>query len=228
MLQFSVFESHNSIGVSEKYHDPLRRVYSKTAEEHPTIEHPTILRLALKGFHATIGPSGLVSTLLLFGSLPSLPAVSSTLPKQHELMLALRSARDEMAQYATEQRIIRTLKSKLPPASSYKLTPGDLVRVFMEGPRKWLGPVEVLKVKNKLVHVSNVVKVESFTVTQVMPISIGHRAVDNDLHHLFEHNDKVAEGVIVQQEEQQIQLTEILQKDDPGSQNSKSKAAVQR
>lgn len=60
VLQFSGIESHNSLGVGEKYHGPLRRVYSKIKEEHPLIESATALRLAVKGGNETLGANGLV------------------------------------------------------------------------------------------------------------------------------------------------------------------------
>lgn len=40
-LQFSVIESHNSIVVREKYHDPLRRVFQKVKEDFPRMDKET-------------------------------------------------------------------------------------------------------------------------------------------------------------------------------------------
>lgn len=59
-LKFSGIESQNSIGVGEKYHDPLRRVYLKVNDEHPTLDRETVLRLALKGCNDTLASNGLV------------------------------------------------------------------------------------------------------------------------------------------------------------------------
>lgn len=99
---FSGIELHSSIGVGEKYHGPLRRVFLKVSDEHPTLDPATILRLALKGCYDTLGPNGLVQTLLVFGALPSLPTANPTLPKQRERMCALQSARREMEQITNE------------------------------------------------------------------------------------------------------------------------------
>lgn len=65
-LQFSGVESHNFIGVGEKYHNPLRRVFMKSSEDFPRMKKETVLRLALKGCNDTLGPNGLVPTLLLW------------------------------------------------------------------------------------------------------------------------------------------------------------------
>lgn len=164
-----------------------------------------------------MGPNGLVLTLLVFGSLSYLTADSSSQPKQQQRMLAMYAALYEMALYAAEQRIMRAHKSKIPPAPRYKLTPDDLILVYREGPRKWVGLVEVVKVEKHLVHVSDGVKLKSFSMTQVMPNSIGHRALDEDLQRIFEYNDRVYEAEKLQQEEmtQLVQLTEILTQFDP-------------
>lgn len=50
-----------------------------------------------------------------------------------------------MEQITNEHRIQRTLRSKIPPSSRYFIKPGDLARVYREGPKKWVVPVEVVK-----------------------------------------------------------------------------------
>lgn len=76
-LQFSGVESHNSVGVGEKYHGPLRIVYNKIIYEHSLVDRETALRLAIKGCNDTLGAYGLVPTLLVFGTLPALPTTKS-------------------------------------------------------------------------------------------------------------------------------------------------------
>lgn len=116
-LQFSGVESHNSIGVGEKYHGALRRVYNKVRDEKPRVDRERALRLSLKACNDTMGPHGLVTMMFFYGVLPAIPVVSSKVPKQRERMKALESARHEMEQIAMESRIIRALSSKVPPAS---------------------------------------------------------------------------------------------------------------
>lgn len=78
VLQFSGIESNNSLGVGEKYHGHLRRVYNKIKDEHDMIDNDTALRLALKECNDTLGADSLVPTLLVFGVLPALR------PQHHE------------------------------------------------------------------------------------------------------------------------------------------------
>lgn len=48
MFQFSDVESPNSIGVCERYHGPLIRVFNKLREDKPRVEPEVALRLATK------------------------------------------------------------------------------------------------------------------------------------------------------------------------------------
>lgn len=108
------------------------------------MDKETIVRLALKGCNDTLGPNGLVPTLLVFGTMPALPVPNSKSVKQRERLSALKLAKEEMERISAEQKLLRALRSKLPPAAKYLIQPGDLVRVFREVPRKWIGPVKVV------------------------------------------------------------------------------------
>ena len=85
-MQFSGVESHHSLGPGERYHEPLRQVYLKIRHEFPSISKETCLRLAVKALNDTMGPEGLVPSLLVFGVLPRFPAVNTSLPDKIERM----------------------------------------------------------------------------------------------------------------------------------------------
>jgi hypothetical protein len=76
-------EAHNSIGKVEKYYTPLRRVYKiiRTELKEEGIDDEVCLQMAVKAINDTVGPNGLVPTLLVFGAYPrmtsaDLPALS--------------------------------------------------------------------------------------------------------------------------------------------------------
>ena len=71
-LELSPIESHNSLTVGERYHDPLRRIYRKVRHDFPTLSESLALSLANKAMNDTMGPEGLVPTLLVFGIVPRL------------------------------------------------------------------------------------------------------------------------------------------------------------
>lgn len=45
---FTGNESHNSLGSGERYHDPLRRIYSQVRYSEPSLKKQFALKLALK------------------------------------------------------------------------------------------------------------------------------------------------------------------------------------
>ena len=65
-VEIAGVESSNSMGVGERYHDPLRRIYDKVLASHPGHTKEVILALADKGMKDTLGPEGLVPSLLVF------------------------------------------------------------------------------------------------------------------------------------------------------------------
>lgn len=52
--------AHSSLGIGERYHEPLKRIYRKIKFDHPTIHPPLILRVAIKAMNDTIRENGFV------------------------------------------------------------------------------------------------------------------------------------------------------------------------
>jgi hypothetical protein len=115
-LELSMIESQNSLTVGERYHDPLHRIYRRVRHEFSTITEHLALSLANKAINHTVGPEGLVPTLLVFGIIPRLSA-DEFLPNQHNRMLAMDSARREMDTIVSKLRKKRGLSSKTPPGA---------------------------------------------------------------------------------------------------------------
>lgn len=63
-----------------------------------------------------MGPNGLVPTLIVFGSLPSLLVANKGNMAQKERQDALRSAREEIYTITVEKRIRTQIETKIPPA----------------------------------------------------------------------------------------------------------------
>ena len=63
-------EAHNSIGIVERYHGPIRRAYLIITTEIQGIDKDMALQMAFKAINDTAGPDGLVPTLLVYGTLP--------------------------------------------------------------------------------------------------------------------------------------------------------------
>lgn len=176
-LRLSGVESHNSFGVEERYHEPLRQVFDKLLTDHPTIDPEIGVRLAVKALNDTTGPDGMVPSLLVFGSLPSFPAVNMDLPIQKERMAALQTARKEMASIVARLRVQEALRYKIPPSTHFLIKLGDAVYFYREGKSgckrtgSWKGPFTVEKVTGKIITVEWDRKPKQFNISQVLPDS---------------------------------------------------------
>ena len=145
-LQLSGIESHNSIGAGERYHAPLRRIYDKVLFDFPNLDKHLGLKLAVKAMNDTMGPEGLVPSMLVFGVLPRFPVSTIDLPNQVDRMNALKSARAEMETIACELKLAQALRSKLPPAADYQLSVGDQVLVKREKIAAAQGPFPIVEI----------------------------------------------------------------------------------
>ena len=71
-------EAHNSVGMVERYHGPLHRIYYIIIAELPDISKDMALQMAFKAINDSAGPDGLIPTLLVFGAYPYM--VESNVP----------------------------------------------------------------------------------------------------------------------------------------------------
>lgn len=183
-MEISGIESHNSNGIVERYHDPLRKIFSIIRKEYPRLDPEIALRCAVKGINDTMGPEGLVPSYLVFGVIPTFPAFNTELPSQRDRMAAISSARSEMATISAKLRIQQALRSKLPPATEYIAHPNDMVFVFRERDKNWHGPFKVTKVDRKEVFVEIDGQVKHFNISQILPDRNGFH--DSELNRLKE------------------------------------------
>ena len=88
-LRISGVEAHNSLGIEERLHAPLRRIFRKIVFDFPQIDRNIGLKLSIKAMNDTNRDNGLVPSLVVFGIIPRFPIISSDIPTQKERMLAL-------------------------------------------------------------------------------------------------------------------------------------------
>ena len=63
-------EAHNSVGIVERYHSPIRRAYLIITTEILSLEKDIILQMAFKAINDSAGLNGLILILLVYGALP--------------------------------------------------------------------------------------------------------------------------------------------------------------
>ena len=137
-------ESHNALGIGERYHSFLRQIYRKVRAQFPAIAKEYALSLSVKSVNETAGQNGLFPVLLVFGVLPRRPFSTMDLPKQRDRMKALKLGRLEMSKQVAKARLSTARNSNVPAASDSEVKAGDKVLVYREEPREWLGPHFVL------------------------------------------------------------------------------------
>lgn len=152
-MRISGVEAHNSLGVGEALHHPLRQIYRKVQNDHPDISKAMILRLATKAMNDTMNEDGLVPSLLVFGIIPRFPIIATELPTQKERMEVLATARAEMEAIVAKRRIMTALLKAVPPAADRVCEIGEEVWVYRGRKNAWEGPMLVTKVVDKIVSI---------------------------------------------------------------------------
>ena len=72
-------EAHSSLGLGERYHQPLRNTLRKLRREYPKASKELLFSLSVKAMNDTLGPEGLVPTVLVFGEHPH-PITAKEIP----------------------------------------------------------------------------------------------------------------------------------------------------
>jgi Reverse transcriptase (RNA-dependent DNA polymerase) len=224
-IKLSPFESHNSLGQNERLHSPLRRCFLKIRNDIPSLPDDVALRVAVKAINDTVGPNGLIPTLLVFGTMPQLPLMQGTLSPytgQEQRDHALRTATAEYRKYVSERRLQTALRAKTATAMTCIHQPGDRVLVYRERPQLWEGPYSVVMQDGKIVTVklNDETSQQRFNVSNVKPyqppdipstVIPDHLQKPSHQPSLNDHADSVDEESLVYR----VMVTEIISPGDP-------------
>lgn len=206
-LEFTGVSSHNSMGKVESAHGPLRRIYRMLTDNYPELSDNLRLRFSIKALNDTAGTKGLVPSLLVYGTIPSLGNTGADLPDQEDRFTALAAARKEAACITAEKRIRLALKSNIPPSAKYTLHPGQKVMVYSEKMKKWISNIRVVQLSSKQVWVNYNNRVIKVSRTQVLPqpLGEGNNGISSLLKRLYPLNSMPHPNIL---------LTEVLQPND--------------
>lgn len=99
-------ESANSMSIVEKYHAPLQQAFNIIRCEAPNIDKDTALQIALKAINGSVGPKGLVPTLLDFGALSPLGLpTDAPSPSRLARSMALHNATEIMSKHFASRQV---------------------------------------------------------------------------------------------------------------------------
>ena len=98
-------EAHHPIGMVERYHGPLCRVYSIITTEIPGIEPDSALQISFKSINNSVGPNGLVFILLVFDAYPKMTESDILSPSITQHAMAMKKALDEVRKCTASQQV---------------------------------------------------------------------------------------------------------------------------
>lgn len=124
-------EAHASLGLAERYREPLRSTFRKIEVSWPGVDKGLALAFAVKAMNDTLGPEGLVPSALVFGEFPQINTRSEPRADRSTLRRAevANLARPEISERMAELRLKRGLHHAVPPSRDRIYQPGDKVLV---------------------------------------------------------------------------------------------------
>ena len=110
-------EAHWSIGIVERHHSLVRRVYKIIAQKlaGAKISKEFMLQISIKANKDTAGPNGLVPTLLVFGAYPQMTTLDPPNPSVIQRSMAMQKAMNEIRKFRAEKQVNSALKERNGP-----------------------------------------------------------------------------------------------------------------
>jgi hypothetical protein len=171
-------KAHNSIGIVERYHGPIRRAYLIITTEIQGIDKDMALQMAFKAINDTAGPDGLVPTLLVYGALPRMVEYDAPSPTVTQRSAALRKAMAEIQKLRAKRQVTDALNTRNGPSTTdiHDLTLNSDVLVWREGntgqPGSWEGPYRLVAMNNESCVLALPHGNTTFRSTSVKPFNV--------------------------------------------------------
>jgi hypothetical protein len=143
-------EAHNSIGIVERYHAPIRRAYLIITTEIKDLDRDMALQMAFKAINDSAGPDGLIPTLLVYGAYPRMTEHDAPSPTVSQRALAIRKAMTELQKLRAKKQVNSALNTRNGPNTTDvdNLALNSDVLVWREGNTGqsglWKGPYKLI------------------------------------------------------------------------------------
>jgi hypothetical protein len=172
-------EAHQSMGIVERYHAPLRRAYQIITEEMKEndngkgITKDMILQMAIKAINDTAGPDGIVPTLLVFGTYPRMSDVDAPTPTISQRAMAIKKAMLEVEKMRATRQVTEALRQRNGPRTDdlHNLPINSDVLVWRTNTNgdRWTGPYKLLKIEGETCRIQLPSGPTTFRTTVVKP-----------------------------------------------------------
>lgn len=128
----------------------MRGINQKWKADNPSISNINALQLAVKAAKDTIGPSGLVSTLLVVCIVPRIQINPNELHKNLICMKSIHDAINDISVISYRITISTASRSNVPAAEDREFSIGEEVLMYNEkAVGKWFGPYAVKNIDKK-------------------------------------------------------------------------------
>lgn len=131
----------------ERHHSRVCRSFNVIRSEASSRDDEATLQVAIEALNDSIGPNGLVSTLLVYGALLSLCLPTDPpSPSLHQRARALQVAIKFVTEYFAKSQVSAALKSQNGPRKLdvHKVPLGGHVLVYRPNTGRWDGPFSLL------------------------------------------------------------------------------------
>lgn len=149
-LKHSGVQSHNDLGVGERYHGHFRAIYRKVQYEYQHVDKHQSLAISFKTMNDTASLHSLVVSFLLFTCMKRIVITPLDLPSKIERMKSIALARRNMSQIMAKERMAKALRMNAPASVNEEVSIESEVLLYRKKPEnKWVGPYLVLDMKDK-------------------------------------------------------------------------------
>lgn len=186
-------EAPQYVGLIERYHGPFRRALETITEElkdNPTSKDIR-LQMAIKSINDSVGPNGLIPTLLVFGAFPRLSQNDAPSLSTMQWATAIKAAMNELSKLKAARQIKDALHQRNGPQISqiHHAPIGSDVLVWCVHQKKWTGPYKLLCVNNETCTVKLPNGPQEFRSTVVKVFNKESPTVNNELDELPSSSD---------------------------------------
>ena len=196
-------EAHNSVGIVERYHGPVRRAYLVISTEIQGISKDITLQIAFKAVNNTTGPDGLVPTLLVYGALPRMVEYDAPSPSVAQRSAALKKAMSEIQKLRAKRLVTEALSARNGPSTTdiHDLALNSDILVWREGntgqPGSWEGPYKLVAVNDENCVLELPRGNTTFRSTSVKPFYMPDAEPFDTEHHEPERDAETDDTIVV-------------------------------
>jgi hypothetical protein len=133
-VKIVLVEAYNSIGIVERYHNPIQQAYQIITIEIRDIDKDIALQMAFKAINDSVGPNGLISTLLVYSAYPRMSEYDTPTLTITQRASTIKKAMTEIQRLRAKRQVIDTLNiyNGLNTNNIHNLELNSLVLVWRE------------------------------------------------------------------------------------------------